>query len=583
MAKPKRIEIQSDELHAIIDKACSTPLPLDDAENLHAAVDTLAIMTAELEKKRISIHRLRKILFGFKSEKRRKVKRTGQGKDDRGQDSGTNADKPQQDDDPVDASSQEHGNSSEEETNGGSEVQEQDEDEGEKKRRGHGRNGADAYTGAERVEVPYDGLEHGDPCPECPKGRVYRRRKPGVIVRIVGQAPLRATVYELEKLRCNLCGIIFTAKPPEDIGDEKYDASAVSVIAVVRYGCGMPFYRLEGFQEYAGIPLPVSTQWDLVESKYHILIVIFAVMVRYAAEGDLLHNDDTNMTILELLDKRAQAEELNANGASKRKGVFTTGILSVKQKRKIALFFTGNKHAGENLDEVLEKRAKELPAPIQMSDALSRNRPKNAETISANCNIHARRNFVDVAHSFSEEVDRILEVFGELYKNDAETRKQNMSAQQRLEYHQAHSGPLMDDFHDWLENKLEDKKIEPNSGLGGAIKYMLKHWKKLTRFLHIPGVPLDNNICERALKKAILHRKNSLFYKTRHGALVGDMYMSLIYTAYLCGSNPIDYLTELFRHSDEATIHPEQWMPWNYRDTIVRSSGVAPVNSAWAS
>jgi transposase len=63
---------------------------------------------------------------------------------------------------------------------------------------------------------------------------------------------------------------------------------------------------------------------------------------------------------------------------------------------------------------------------------------------------------------------------------------------------------------------------------------MLKHWEKLTLFLRHPGPPLDNNICERALKKAILHRKNALFYKTVNGAHVGDVFMSLIYTCELC-------------------------------------------------
>ena len=126
----------------------------------------------------------------------------------------------------------------------------------------------------------------------------------------------------------------------------------------------------------------------------------------------------------------------------------------------------------------------------------------------------------------------------------------------------------MKELQTWLTNQLDQKRVEPNSGLGQAMTYMLKHWEKLTRFLQEPGAPLDNNICERALKKAILHRKNALFYKTTNGAHVGDLHMSLIHTCELCGINPFDYLTELQRHADELTANPQEWMPWNYQRTL---------------
>lgn len=116
----------------------------------------------------------------------------------------------------------------------------------------------------------------------------------------------------------------------------------------------------------------------------------------------------------------------------------------------------------------------------------------------------------------------------------------------------------------WLTEQFEQRLAEPNSSLGGAVAYMLKHWEKLTLFLRAPGAPLDNNLCEQALKKAILHRKNALFYKTDRGARVGDLYMSLIYTCELNKVNPFDYLTELERHADHVACHPERWMPWNY-------------------
>jgi hypothetical protein len=96
------------------------------------------------------------------------------------------------------------------------------------------------------------------------------------------------------------------------------------------------------------------------------------------------------------------------------------------------------------------------------------------------------------------------------------------------------------------------------------MRYMLKHWKGLTLFLRKAGAPVDNNIAERALKKAIIHRKNSLFYRSQHGADVGDIFMSLIYTCESCGSNPFEYLQALQVHATDVEDHPQQWLPWNY-------------------
>ena len=143
-----------------------------------------------------------------------------------------------------------------------------------------------------------------------------------------------------------------------------------------------------------------------------------------------------------------------------------------------------------------------------------------------------------------------------------------MSDEQRLIFHQSESGPLMDRLKEWLEKQVAEKTVEPNSSMGKAYTYMLKHWEALTLFLRIPGAPLDNNICERALKRAILHRKNSMFYQTLNGAQIGDMYMSIIHTCYLNGVNAFDYLTALEEHANQLAENPEQWMPWTYQEQL---------------
>lgn len=436
---------------------------------------------------------------------------------------------------------------------------------------GHGRNGADAYRDATRVEVAHPHLAAGDPCPACHEGTVYEKTA-GIIVRITGQPPLTATIYELQKLRCALCGQVFTAPVPEEAGERKYDASAASMIGLLKYGSGLPFNRLEGLQGYLEIPLPASTQWDILAAVAGQLAPVFAELVRQAAQGEVLHNDDTTVKILELMQQnrsRVLAETgEQADKADQRTGLFTTGVVALRDGHRVALFFSGRQHAGENLADVLRLRAQELPPPIQMCDALSRNLPEELQTIVAHCLAHARRNFVDIYDRFPEPCRYLLEALSVVYRNDARARERHLSAVERLHLHQQESQPTMQELHAWLTRQLDDKLTEPNSALGGAIRYMLKHWEKLTLFLRQAGAPLDNNVCERALKKAILHRKNALFYKTQNGARVGDLFMSLIYTCQLNEANPFDYLTELQRHSDEVAASPELWLPWNYREAL---------------
>lgn len=435
--------------------------------------------------------------------------------------------------------------------------------------KGHGRNGADEFTGARRVEVPHDTLEHGNPCPECGAGKVYRQKKPKTLIRIVGQAPLEATVFEMESLRCNGCGVLFTAAEPEEAGPDKYDETAAAMIAQLKYGSGVPFERLERLEANLGIPLPAATQWEVVEEAAEVIRPAYEELIRQAAQGEVLHNDDTSMRILRLL--REPSDE--------RTGVFTTGVVSTGPGWKAALYFSGPKHAGENLADVLQHRAAGLPPPIQMCDALSRNTPKKLSEgvtiLLGNCLAHGRRQFVEIAPNFPEQCRYVLEMLGEVYHNDAMAKDEKLSPVDRLRFHQQRSGPVMEQLHSWMKSQLSEKETEPNSGLGKAIQYMQRHWKPLTLFLREVGAPLDNNVVERALKKAILHRKNSLFYKTLHGAEVGDLYMSLIHTCELNNANPFDYLTELQKHSAEAAVRPAGWMPWNYRAALARMQPAA--------
>jgi transposase len=544
---PERIELDRSELEAILERAKTTALSQEEYTKLHAAMETLIFLTEELEKNRVSVQRLKQLLFGATTEKTQKVMEKIL--DEAGKASKLSDDI---DDD-------------------GKEAQNR------QKAKGHGRNGAEKYIGAETVRVQHESLKPGDSCPNCKKGTVYQSVEPSRLVRVTGQAPLKATVYELQKLRCNLCGEIFTAQAPPGVGDDKYDAESASMIALLKYGSGLPFNRLERLQSSLGIPLPAATQWEIVEHSADSIEPVFEEIIRQAAQGQVLHNDDTTMKVLELMTKVPE-NHIESEGIETpdRTGVFTSGIVSVLNGRRIALFFTGRRHAGENLAAVLKQRASELGSPIQMCDALSRNMPDELETILANCLSHGRRHFVDVAMNFPQECLHVLNILKKVYKNDAEAKRQGLSPEQRLKFHQTESSPKMDELNSWLTEQIDQRKVEPNSSLGEAINYMLKHWNELTLFLRQAGAPLDNNICEQALKKAILHRKNSYFYLTQNGARVGDLFMSLIHTCELNGVNPFDYLTQLQKHIEAAALCPADWMPWNYQEMLQRTDVTHP-------
>lgn len=532
--KPKieQIDIGTEELNQLLERARER-LSEEDYRKLKAAIDTLEYLTELVADKDTTIRHLRQLLLPGSTEKTNDVlARLGMGST-----AARAKQKPE----------------------GGAAQPEAD------RQPGHGRNGAEAFTGARQVQVSHPKLKHGDRCPECGRGNVYGQKEPKVLVRIVGQAPLAATVYSLERLRCGACGLIFTAAEPEGVGPEKYDETAGAMIAQLKYGSGTPFYRLEQLERHLGIPLPATTQWEIVEEVAEVIKPARDELVRQAAQGEVLHNDDTSMRVLRLV----------RDPSDDRRGVFTSGIVAIGQGRRIALYFTGPKHAGENLAEVLQQRASELGPAIQMCDALSRNVPKLAtgvEILLANCLAHGRRQFVEVAENFPDQCRYVLESLGEVYGYDAEARERGYTPEQRLQFHQQHSGPVMEKLQGWLEAQFAERKTEPNSGLGKAITYLLRHWKALTLFLRKAGTPLDNNIVERGLKRAILHRKNALFYRTLNGAQVGDLFMTLIHTAELCGANSVDYLTELQRHAAELIDRPAEWMPWNYRETLAQTA-----------
>ena len=340
----ERIDVSCEELEALLEQA--KPALADDGyQKLKAAIRTLGYVTELLENQEATLASLRRLLCHASTEKTEKVlKQAGiQTDEKKPKPSGTGSAQV-----PKSAAA------------------------------GHGRHGAAAYRGARKVPVPHGSLKAGDPCPDgqC-GGKVYLQRDPGMLVRVQGQAPIAATVYELERLRCHLCGTVYTAAAPEGVSEKKYDETAASMIALLRYGSGFPWNRLEGLQENLGVPLPAATQCEIVQEAAAQIQPAMDEVIRQAAQDDVVHNDDTSMRVLSL-DRDAASE---ADIAAERTGVFTRGIVSIGEGHRIGLYFTGRKHAGENLADVLKQRAADLGATIQMRNA--RNRVRRALAQSA--------------------------------------------------------------------------------------------------------------------------------------------------------------------------------------------------------
>ena len=436
----------------------------NDAELIEKVFASYEYVTSLIQDKNLSIGRLQKMLFGAKTEKTETV--IGN----------------------ADATSPPSASGEPEASSGPAAPK--------PPRKGHGRNGAAAYAGAKRIEVPHPTLQPGDPCPECGKGTVYQK-PPAIVVRITGHAPLEATRYELEKLRCHLCGKIFKAELPPEAGSQKYDAQAGSMIALLKYGTGMPFNRLKGLQGNLEIPLPASTQWDVVKSLAPKLTPVYQELLRQAAGGDVVYNDDTTIKILDQMKKdRGEAAD-----KKERTGLYTSGIIATKGGQRIALFFSGRQHAGENLKDVLKLRAEELEAPIQMCDALSRNMPKELKTIVANCLAHARRQFVEIHDDFPRGMPARAGSVPDHLSQRCPRPREALSPEERLQFHQTHSEPTMTKLHAWLKEQFDKKQVEPNSALGGAIKYLLNHWSKLTLVSAKSRCPTGHEHLRKGVKK----------------------------------------------------------------------------------
>ena len=552
--KLETINLTIDEVDSLQDRIESSSLDASDKKIISAILNLNFWLQNKLQQATLSILRLKKI-FGLPTEKNKK------NKSDNNPDNSVNNNSENSESTAENFSEKENSldRNTQENTTNIINIKKPKINPNEN----HGRYAANDYIGCERIFINHAELTSGSNCPNCESdfqnGKLYNDA-PKTIVLLHGRPIIDGEVYVCEKLRCTSCGERYNAKIPENIINKtKYDETCSSTLAIMHYYAGLPFKRLEVLQQIQGIPLADATQWDLIAKLYLVILPIYLALEKYAAQGDLFFYDDTKNKIL------------SAHG--KDKAVHTTSFISVVDSNLIYLFYTAQRYAAENADLLLSKRTVDSEF-MTMTDASSQNFPKKindnllARWILCFCLSHGRRKFYELRGHFQEECSFVLDIISEIYFFDKQSKEQKMTANERLFYHQENSLHLMESLHIWLNNQLLHQLVEENSSFGKAVRYMLRHWNALTKFLHVAGAPLDNNLCEQAIKVAIRYRKSSLFYKTSKGAIIGDCMMSVIFTAVKNKVDIYDYLNILQRNTEDVKSDPEQWLPWNYKNTI---------------
>jgi len=518
----------SSEIEHLRERLRSGTLDAQDLQLLDRLLGSFLTLIDLLQRKNASIKRLKRFLFGPASERRPAAREKPDGADpDRGIPPATAAEPT-----PADSSTERQG-----------------------RRKGHGRRSAASYTGAQVISCEDAQLQPGDRCPQC-SGHLYDTKAPTLFIRLTGQPVVAATRYDQRVMRCSACQGRFTAPLPAGVPPEKYDQTADVAIAMAKYAGGIPSYRLARLQESCGVPLPESVQFERCEQVADAVLPIFLELLRAAACGEVFFADDTKVRILDLLKENQRLAE------RERRGLQTTGIVARVGAKQIALYFSGRRHAGENIDRLLAHRLPELAPPVQSGDAISSNWSRQSATIAQKCWVHARRQFIEIEASFPAECGRVLDAIAEVYKNERQTLE--MTAAERLLFHRQRSGPVMEELRAWIDEQFAQRQVEPNNALGQAFSYLKRHWNELTQFLRTEHAPLDNNPSERALKRVVLQRKNSLFYKTEHGAAVGDILTSILETCRLNQVNAWDYLVGVVRQARAVRRDPARWLPWNY-------------------
>lgn len=536
-------KIDPSEIETLIAKFEQNQLDENEKGLITRLLRTLLMVVALLQQKnKLNLKQLRELFFGRRSEKRKISAEEKAEKEKKN----TEPDAP------------------------GTEKNEHPPSDPKPKKPGHGRRAASAYPGAQTVICHHIELHSGSPClaSRC-DGLIFPVSRLNEFIQFKGTPIVIATRYMQEVMRCASCSSVYEAPLPEGVKPQRWDETADASIAIQKVLTASPFYRTAWIQEMCGVPLPPSTQFERCVVVAETLLPIYKQMVKESANAKVIYGDDTGVKILELMKENGEKKKDERTGKQKkdeRTGMHTTGIVAeMVDGNKIALYFNGRCHTGENVAGLLRWRNKDLDPAIRMSDGLYANWSEDDERRECHCMAHARRKFWEISLIYPAQCGYVLMKIGEIYEIDAVTKDKKMSDDERLAYHQKHSQPIMEELLKWMESEVNEKRVEPNSSLGAAISYFTKHYPFLTGFLKYPGAPLDNNTAEQILKQAASIRKNSYFFKTSFGAAVSGIILSVLITCRINRGNVWEYLVSVLRRSSEVKDNPTAFLPWVYQ------------------
>lgn len=429
-----------------------------------------------------------------------------------------------------------------------------------------GKCGVEDYPTAEQCHHHHSELKPGDKCPECGKGKLKPARVRQQIL-FEGSPPIQPVCHFLHDLKCNICDLVFKVEASlpakkEGLGSEdRYGYSAISMIVICKYFADLPWYRSSRLHNMFGVKLPPSTQFDQCEKLANVFKPVNDLEKDIAAQSKLFMMDDTGQLIL---DKRSALKERRTTGeVVHRYGGHSSVVVAFNNTgHPIVQIKTDIIHAGEWIDNILQKRDPRLACPMVASDRLKSNKVTETEIIDVACNQHARQNFVNHKENAPNLVKPILSWYKEIFKNDAMTLEMNPA--ERLKYHKNNSAPIMDSIVCESRRLLDDKVVTPNSDLGGDCSYILKHEPELRAFHEHEGAPLSNNLVERIILYLVLLRKNTHFFKTLAGAAVADVIFNVGLSAFLSGTNLFQYFTLALQNADDVRENPQKWLPWNF-------------------
>jgi hypothetical protein len=457
-----------------------------------------------------------------------------------------------------------------------------------KKPRGHGRNGASAFTTAQHFFHTLALGVIGALCEACRLGKMYRYREK-IVIRIIGQPLFGAELHHYEQARCRGCGHVVRAAGPahvhEGVGSDyvRYDWSACAMLMVMHYFGGAPFKRLESLHQGWGIPMPDANQWDVVNQGDDLLLPLYTALERHAIQkATNFRIDDTGSMVI-ALQKQIVAEiaALRLLGESTkdvRTGINATGLYWETPNGPVVLFYTGRHHAGEIVDQVLRQRLLASPKLVKCTDGASKNfdHEHGDKLVESTCNAHAFLKFRDIRDKYPAEYAEAGSVYKQVFDHDDQAKALGLPAVDRMLYHRKHSRPLMEELKEKCAEKIKSKLVEPNSPLWEPLTFVVNQWDRLIRFCEVPDVPLDSNLVEQALIIPVRYLGGSFNYHTEDGAVVGDHVMSLIATARANDVEPVAYLTQCLRCHEDLAERPDHYLPWVYRERLKEGDSPPP-------